>query len=328
MVTLQERVRRDNLRMILDLLRRRDGISQIELVRETELRASTVSNLVRDLRSRRCVRTIGHGESGLAGGKPPVMIGLEPRRGVYLGLLWDAGSISAALVDFSGSVVGTVHSVSIELSHRDAADSAAIIDQLVDLAATCRGPNLMGVGLAVGSVVDDDGTVHPSVDFPWHVPTAPEVLRRRLSLSDGIPVAVENDANCVALDVRRLLPEIPETILALVVTEAPYSAGAGIMVRDRLVRGRSGSTGELLVDGHSHSIGDLDTACGTAIRMIDPDYLALALPPTIPPEDLAYTYAAIGDRSVQTLDQSRAALFGAAYLAHREHIERIIEGGV
>ena len=187
---------------------------------------------------------------------------------------------------------------------------------------------LLGVGLAVGSVVDGDGSVQPSVDFPWYLPTAHATVRERLRVPDTVPVAVENDANCVALDARRVLSEIPATILALIVTESPYSVGAGIMIQDRLVRGRAGSTGELLVDGHSHSLGDLDTACGTAIRMIDPDYLALALPPGIAPHDLRYTHAAIGDRPVQTLDQSRAALFGAAYLAHRKHVDYIVEGGV
>ena len=335
MVPLQEQVRRENLRLILDLLRRRDGVSQTQLVGETGLRASTVSNLVRDLRAGGYVRTIGRGQSGHAGGKPPVMIGLEPRRGTYLGLLWDAGATSAALVDFSGAVIGTPKSVPIDRLHRESADSSAIIDQLVGLAEVCRksdgGANtpdeLMGVGLAVGSVVDGDGAVHPSADFPWQIVTAVELLRRRLGLSEEVPVSVENDANCVALDTRRVLDEVPETILALVVTESPCSAGAGIMIRDRLVRGRSGSTGELLVDSHPHTIVDIDTACATTVRLLDPDYLALALPPGIAPTDLGDTHTAIGNRPMRTLDQSQAVLFGAAYLAHREHVERIIQGG-
>lgn len=374
----QEQVRRDNLRRILDLLRRRDGISQIELVNETGLRASTVSNLVRRLRNGGFVRETGRGNSGSAGGKPPVMLGLRPDRGAYVGILWDSGAISVRLLDFRGRPIGSTHSFEIDRAGTEPS-ADALLDQIGRLAARCwngaaaaetaavaadtgaaaaktapaaadvadtgaaaaetgaaaakaaPAAAVLGVGIAVGSVVDSTGAIKPSADFPWDVSDAADTFRtiigRVFPLPPETPVVVENDANCVALDAHRTLPEVPQTIVAFVVTDAPASVGAGLIVDDRLLRGRSGAAGEILASGDGHDRSTVDEACAATVRMLDPDYVTVALPVGVEISRLPAMRRAIGDRPFHTLNQSQAALSGAAYLAYRASIDSIVQGG-
>jgi hypothetical protein len=356
---LQERVKRDNTRRIVDLIRRRDGIAQRDLVTETGLRASTVSNLVRELRDGGIVRTVGIGASGSNGGKPPVIVGLEPGRGAYVGLLWNADTIASCITDFAGAPVGAIEKLPIPPEWRDPTSGVSILDLLLRQAGQrieeIGKDAILGVGLSVGSIVDNGGNIIASADFPWSVEVAHKIIAATLALPNDIPILVENDANSVALDARRALPEIPETILGIVVTDSLQTTGAGIMVHDRLVRGWSGSTGELIdptgplntpperaeTTPHpvettpkrvgatpKHPLGEIDRICAATVRFIDPDFVAFAAPLGLELAALPHTTAALRDRPYRWSEQTPAALYGAAYLAHRAGIDQIIGGGV
>jgi len=333
--TPQEQLRERNLRRIIDTLRRRRESSQTDLARETHLQASTVSNLVRELRRQRVVTTLRRGASGTGGGKPPVIIGLEPWRGIYLGILWDSGTVAVGVIDFAGDPVGDNVAAPLEGIGPDGVTRVieTIRSLLRDRITRCRAERgseastILGVGIAVGSVVDDRGGIRRSADFPWTLEDPVRTFAEILEVPEGVPVVIENDANCIALGVRQSLPVIPTTILGLSITGRPVSAGAGVMFNDRLLRGRSGSAGELLDDAPMHSPEEVDTACATAVRMTDPDVIALALPEGRHLTDFPRLAATAGGRDLYLMNHVEGMLHGAAYLAHRDHIDIIIHGG-
>lgn len=333
--TPQEQLRERHLRRIIDTLRRRRESSQTDLARETNLRASTVSNLVRELRRENVVTTVGRGTSGAGGGKPPVIIGLRPERGVFLGLLWDSGAVAVGVTDFAGDTVVERAVASLDgIGPGDVAGVIGMIHRLVhdqiERSRSIRGSlasKILGIGAAVGSVVDGRGRIRRSADFPWTLDDPAATFAEIEGVTDEVPVVIENDANCIALAVRQGMPEAVTTILGLSITGKPVSVGAGIVFENHLLRGRSGSAGELLDDAPVHSRDEVDLACATAVRMIDPDVVALALPDGVDRTGFPRLGQTVSGRELHIMNHVTGTLHGAAYLAYREHTERIIQGG-
>jgi glucokinase len=119
----------------------------------------------------------------------------------------------------------------------------ALIDEIVQAVESVRGPDTAGVGVGVPSVVEfATGRVKSSVnvnlaDVPLRV-----VLQERL----GLPVFVDNDANCAALaeahDDGRMVSR------DLVMFTVGTGVGGGLVLGGRIYRGTTGAAGEI---GHT-----------------------------------------------------------------------------
>lgn len=332
-MAVQDRIRRTNLSRILHLLRRVGSASQAELALRTGLQPSTVSNLVRELRSGAYVVSLGRGASSDQGGKRPTLLALNGARGVYVGLLWEAGAVAWTVVDLAGD--GRA-SASAGARYETLGASQTPEEVLTELVrrATDDVPDdvpILGVGLAVGSIVDRDGAIRPSADFSWTVREPGLTLRRLFGVDEVVPVVVENDANCVALSaVRRRIghgdDSTSESLVAALITDAPLSAGVGLLIDDRLIRGRTGSSGELLPAGGDHSIDDVDRALAAALRLMDPDEVVLARPETVSLSELPRSRDALGDAPLYEVDPVSSVLDGAIELAFRASVHHIVQG--
>ncbi len=123
-------------------------------------------------------------------------------------------------------------------------DSDALLDQLAQMIgeeAERAGGQVSAVGLGVPSVIEwATGRVRSTVNLPLRDVELRAVLRERL----GIPVFVDNDANCAALseahdadgrlDVRHL-----------VMFTIGTGVGGGIVLGGRIFRGATGAAGEI-----------------------------------------------------------------------------------
>lgn len=113
---------------------------------------------------------------------------------------------------------------------------------------------VVGVGVGLAGFVDRAGVVHKAPNVPGLVGSdVGASLRAEL----GLPVTVENDANCVAVASHALLPERVGTLIAVTFGTG---IGGGIVVDGELVRGVSGFAGEpghmvIDVDGHPCGCG-------------------------------------------------------------------------
>lgn len=112
----------------------------------------------------------------------------------------------------------------------------------------------IAVGIGVPGTVDPiTGTVHNST----HLPLAGVPVAELLSERTGLPVSVDNDANCAAL--AEHLHGAAFGARNAVVMTVGTGIGGGLVVADALVRGAHGAAGEL---GHIPvEPGGLD--CGT-----------------------------------------------------------------
>ena len=105
------------------------------------------------------------------------------------------------------------------------------------------------IGIGVPSQIDfATGTVLSSVNIPLEgVP-----LREQLGNRFGIPVFVDNDANCAALAEAQLVPEPPAQHLVMLTLGT--GVGGGIVIDGRIERGHTGlgaELGHVLVDGEA-----------------------------------------------------------------------------
>ena len=118
--------------------------------------------------------------------------------------------------------------------------AGALIDQIVASVERVRGPDARAVGIGVPSVVEfATGRVRYSVNIPLADLPLRELLTDRL----GLPVYVENDANCAALaeayDGERLVAS------DLVMFTVGTGVGGGLVLGGRLYRGRTGAAPEM-----------------------------------------------------------------------------------
>ena len=117
------------------------------------------------------------------------------------------------------------------------------------------GRPIAGVGLAAAGFVDAAGE---RVMFAPHLPWRGDPTRSRLEARWGVPVALDNDANC-ALRAELVLGAARDASDALMITLGTGIGGA-VLLGGTLLRGRNGMAGEF---GHMQVVPDgLPCECG------------------------------------------------------------------
>jgi len=114
------------------------------------------------------------------------------------------------------------------------------IDILAGRISELLSDEVTGIGIGVPSVVDPErGIVYNTVNIPsWTEAHLKEDLEKRF----GVPVYVDNDANCYALGAATALHCDKGIMLAMTLGTG---VGSGIVVDGKLLRGRCCGAGEL-----------------------------------------------------------------------------------
>lgn len=126
----------------------------------------------------------------------------------------------------------------------------ALLDQIAAIASTVAaqaGGEPRAVGAGIPSQIDAaSGTALDSVNIPLTGVPVRDELGKRL----GVPVFVDNDANCAALAEAQLVPDPPAN--ELVMLTLGTGVGGGIVIDGRIFRGATGlgaELGHVVVDG-------------------------------------------------------------------------------
>ncbi len=133
----------------------------------------------------------------------------------------------------------------------DVSNAEAVIEGVIaaveEITGRAGGAAAVGIGLP-SQIEFATGTVLSSVNIPLEGVPLREELGRRL----GVPVFVDNDANCAALAEAQLVPDPPARHLVMLTLGT--GVGGGVVIDGRIERGHSGLGGELghvIVDGES-----------------------------------------------------------------------------
>ena len=171
---------------------------------------------------------------------------------LYIGVDIGGTKVLAAEIDEAGQVVTTARRTTpgrrVEVTLVEDALTEAVLE-------VAGGRPIAGVGLAAAGFVD---AVGERVMFAPHLPWRADPTRSRLEARWGVPVALDNDANCaaraeLALGVARGYDDV------LLVTMGTGIGGA-VVLSGRILRGHNGMAGEF---GHMQVVpGGHACECG------------------------------------------------------------------
>jgi glucokinase-like ROK family protein len=243
----QALVREINLSIVLNCLRETSPLSRAQLAEITGLNKTTVSSLVRELIARKFVREIGFGPSG--GGRPAVMLELNPDAGCIIGMEIGVDFILAILTDFKAQILWRHREDTDQAEGQEAilAKALDIVRQALAASESTHSP-VLGIGVGIPGLVDvSSGTLLFAPNLKWRdVP-----LREVFSQEFDTPVFVDNEANVAALGERYF--GAAQCSRDFIYLSIGVGLGGGIFLDGQLYRGIGGYAGEV---GHMTIVSD------------------------------------------------------------------------
>ena len=234
----QALVRQLNRSILLQRLWVGSPLSRADLAASIGLNKTTVSDLVDELLSSGFLREIGRNAS--AGGRPGVLLELNPEAGWVIGCDIAVGSLSVVLSDLRARVVWRRQAAFVKEDGLH-----VVLDRLTALMrqggqhARRTGRRLLGAGVAVPGLVDiSNGRLIFEPNMGWRdVP-----LRDALADRTRLPVFVDNDGNAAALAERYF--GVAQGVDDFAYVVANIGLGAGLVIGGHIHYGASGYAGE------------------------------------------------------------------------------------
>ncbi len=186
-----EDVRQANELKLLHIIRDRQPISRVDLVKATCLRAGTVSVIVNRLLRASIVH---EGESARSsGGRPATYLQINAEKAHAVGISIGVHQTVYGISDFNGRILN-------QRTVRTESDAGRFLNDLsgdiTQMVASHRRKRVAAVGVSVPGLVDRAaGSLVRSPNLGWRDVPIASVLEAKL----GLPVQVENDANAAAL---------------------------------------------------------------------------------------------------------------------------------
>ena len=307
-------LRQRNRLRVIDVLRRRGAASRAEIARRTGLSRTTVSSLVGDLQRDGLVteRAAEEAPRGPEGGRPGVLVTLDPRAGALAGVDFGHDRIRIAISDLGYQVLAEdAVDIDIDDGAQAALDAAeAMFDGLLAQVGMTR-DHVQAAGMGLSGPIDRrTKRLRSSRILPGWTDLQPgDELAARL----GVPVHLDNDANVGALGEWMFGAGRESEVMAYVRLSA--GVGLGLVVGGQTFRGASGTAGEL-----GHVLADID---GPICRCGNRGCLeaVVAGPALVEPLRLSHgelsvaellRLAAEGDRGCQRVIQDAARVVGRA----------------
>jgi predicted NBD/HSP70 family sugar kinase len=331
-------VRRSNLALVLDHLRRRGSCSRSQLVATTGLTRSAIAGLVGELEAIGLVIEAPPAPDGRPG-RPSPVVQVDNRCVIALAIEIFVDEIGAAFVALDGSIITSVRVARPRARVAVAetiADVAALVDrlgaQLRNVPHPRAGHHVIGCGVSVpGLVREVDGVVVAAPNLGWVDVSLAESLASALGFE--LPIYVGNDADLGALAESRFGAGVGSDHMIFVSGEV--GVGGGLVAAGRPVVGHLGFAGEI---GHlpvnpdgrrcrCGSIGCWETEVGESALLeragLDPDGGRAAV------EDLLDRVAGGDRRAVDALaSEARWLAIGIAGLVNVFDPDTVVLGGL
>jgi predicted NBD/HSP70 family sugar kinase len=238
-------LRHRNRQRVITVLRTQGRISQADIARATGLSRTTVSTVVGELKDLGLVSLVSEKELQPRGGRPAVQLVLQNPEQVVAGIDFGHSHVAVALADLAHNVLGELR-CDLDVNNRagDALDTAGRMfgELRIKLGVDLR--NVVGAGIGIPGPVDRArGKAGSATILPgWIDLRIAAEMTERLA----VPVEIENDANLGAL--AELTWGAGKDCSNFAYIKAATGIGAGIVVDGRLLRGATGTAGEI---GHT-----------------------------------------------------------------------------
>src|SRR6202165_2379750 len=230
---------------VVGVLRERGRISQADIARVTGLSRATVHTLVSELKDSGLVHELEASLPDVRGGRPAMQLVLRGSSLAVVGIDFGHSHVGVAVADIAHNVLAERGS-DLNVNHRarEAFDTATRMVGEVLTEAGVERKSVIGAGIGIPGPVDRArGTAGSASILPgWTGLRIGSEMRDRLAL----PVEIENDANLGAL--AELTWGAGRECTTFAYIKVATGIGAGLVIDGRLLRGASGTAGEI---GHT-----------------------------------------------------------------------------
>lgn len=181
-----------NISMVARLLWKSPGISRVEIARQLDLYRSTVSNIINSLLEHGIVFEEKEGAATPLGGRKPISLVLNEKFGCVVGIEIQPPGYHAVIINVFGIVL---HSSSGSLPDATFDHMTSIILDSLMPEVVGTGIPLLGICVGMPGIIDSGRGVIVRSD-PFQLKN--HDFATGFSARYGVPVIVENDANCLA----------------------------------------------------------------------------------------------------------------------------------
>lgn len=240
-------VRHDDLRkrnraLVIAAIRRAGQPSRTDIARTTGLSHSTISAISADLLAEGVLaQAKGAETASLKRGRPQIAIGINPDAAAILTVVLSLNSLSAALIDYSGSIVAEDHRRLSTLSISRAnliAETTAAVRRLLKHPGLGGRP-VLRIVMAVQGITD---SLARSMLWSPIIAHSDIAFADALEEASGIPATVENDCSMITMALRWRNPErYRDDFIAILLS---HGIGMGLMLKGSLFSGTHSSGAE------------------------------------------------------------------------------------
>jgi len=238
-------LRERNRNRVLGALRERGRVSQADIARVTGLSRTTVHTLVSELKNSGLVHEVETSAHDIRGGRPAVQLMLRDSSLAVVGIDFGHSHVQVAVADIAHNVLAERRrDLDVRHDARTALDTATrmVVEVLAEAHVERKAVIAAGIGVP-GPVDRGRGTAGSATILPgWTGVRIATEMQQRL----GMPVEIENDANLGAL--AEMTWGAGRECSNFAYIKAATGIGAGIVIDGRLLRGASGTAGEI---GHT-----------------------------------------------------------------------------
>jgi len=237
-----QRANRDLMRginrsVILNVIKIHGPISRADIAHMTGLSPATVTSITGLLIEEDLIFEKSTGDS--SGGRPPILLALNPQGGFVIGIKLMELHAVAALTDLNATVLAKA---TIKMPNKEL---ESVIDELTLLVEDLIRKNkiskkrLFGIGIGLAGVIDSiNGVLRKSPFFGWKDVPLSDRLHSRLK----VPIFLDNDVNTLTLGEKWLDNGVHAD--NYVVITVGRGIGMGIVINRQIYRGKGGGAGE------------------------------------------------------------------------------------
>ncbi|MGB8623502.1 MAG: ROK family transcriptional regulator [Paracoccaceae bacterium] len=233
-------------RLVFSAIRKAERIARVDLARETGISPATVTSITAELIREGLIEETGPSPQGdMRRGRPRVDLKVRGAARVVAGAKLSHASITVALTDFEGALIGDA-TLELDRARHRAEELTQLFRQAVQKAARGAGLRLVdlaGLGVGVAGTVD---ATHGKVYWSPALSGRNVPLRDVLVAELDMPVFIDNDANLVAMAEQYF--GHGRGVGDFIVLTIESGVGMGIVINHEIYRGARGCGAEF---GHT-----------------------------------------------------------------------------
>lgn len=236
------KVRLRNIGYVLHEIAIHEGISRVDIAKQSGLTKTTISNIVQELIRLKFVEERDKDSDDLLSGRPPIQLCISTEAPLICGMLLKRGETKVLLGTIDGKIL---HEVSEKFSVSERIDPDELVSFLLraykEIYAQANN-RILAVGIsAVGIIDSEKGLIlNPPnyFSYPYELNLF-EALRKEIH----VPLYLMHDASASVLAEQLYTTEVLPNDFAYVTLQA--GIGAGFIINGHIHDGLMGQTGEL-----------------------------------------------------------------------------------